>query len=165
MRGDFIDHLKVGNYLKAGKGVLGWVKIHFANLNILLSVGSAKKAWYKWTFSYYRKWQIRVWCQSCHIPPGTQTFMGPWKLCPDYFWGQGHCALLARLIKPRPLVVIEESRSAFAIVGKSYQIPSTDLCGFSYTLSAKLGAFCFLVWWGSFSSPVRGTEKWEKRME
>lgn len=44
MRGDFIDHLKVGNYLKAGKGVFGWVKIHFANLNILLSVGSAKKS-------------------------------------------------------------------------------------------------------------------------
>lgn len=35
----------------------------------------------------------------------------------DYFWGWEHCALLARFVKPRPLVVIEESGSAFAMVG------------------------------------------------
>lgn len=54
--------------------------------------------------------------------------------------------MLARLVKPRPLVVIEESGSAFATVGARYQILSSDVCLFGYIGSAKLGAFFFLVW-------------------
>lgn len=96
-----------------------------------------------------------AWCQSCHILPRVQTFMGPWKLCRDYFWGREHCALLANVIKPRLLVVIEESGSAFAMVGARYQILASDVCLFGYKASAKLAAFSVLVWWGSFSSLVR----------
>lgn len=62
--------------------------------------------------------------------------------------------MLARLVKPRPLAVIEESGSAFATLGARCQILS-DVCRFGYTAS-ELGAFSFVVWEGSFSTLVRG---------
>ena len=91
------------------------------------------------------------------------TFFQEWRLlwapgssAGDYFWGREHCALLARFVKPRPLVVIEESGSAFAMVGARHEILSSDVYRFGYTASAELDACSFLVWGGSLSRLVRG---------
>lgn len=42
-------------------------------------------------------------------------------------------------------MVIEESGSAFVMVGARYQILSSDVCLFRYIAPAILAAFCVLV--------------------